>query len=223
MFLPRLAKGLNIAALSPRASSVPRQPQGLGAACGHGMALVGGAGMRYDAAAGSAVFQPMSAGFSPHRLLAVPSPGSAPEVPVARARPLLPPDSFDRVVGEAPALQTMRAQRRQPLTAFRSLGEAGSQPLFRALMAEMHERVGQVTAALACWTWHWRWPRYKGPVTPRRSCIGSRESCCSRALRRIMPRPKPVFARLSTSPAASSQILGAAGSHAPEPALAGSG
>jgi hypothetical protein len=52
-------------------------------------------------------------------------------------------------VGEAPVLQALRAQKRQGLTAFQAAGEAGLQPLFWALMAEMYERVGQVTAGLS--------------------------------------------------------------------------
>jgi len=65
----------------------------------------------------------------------------------ARLSSLLNP--LDRIVGEAPALQTLRAQMRQDLAAFQAEGEAGLQPLFLALMAEMYERVGQVTAGLS--------------------------------------------------------------------------
>ena len=35
------------------------------------------------------------------------------------------------------------------MTAFRTAGEAGLQPLFRALLAEMYGRVGQATAGLS--------------------------------------------------------------------------
>jgi predicted ATPase len=41
------------------------------------------------------------------------------------------------------------AQMHQGLTAFQAAGEAGLQPLFRALLAEMYERVGQATAGLS--------------------------------------------------------------------------
>src|SRR5262245_61014278 len=42
---------------------------------------------------------------------------------MARARPLSPPDSLDRLVGEAPALQTSRAQIRH-LARFDAVGHA---------------------------------------------------------------------------------------------------
>jgi hypothetical protein len=95
-----------------------------------GIVLVTGTGMQYDTATIFGRFQPMSAGFPPRRPLTAPWTGLAPEVPLARARPLSPPAPFDRVVGEAPALQTVRAQRRQFLKAFQSLGEAGSSHCF---------------------------------------------------------------------------------------------
>jgi len=68
---------------------------------------------------------------------------------MARARPSSPPDPLDRLLGAAPDVQALRAQKRQGLTAFQAAGEAGLQPLFWAFMAEMYERVGQVTAGLS--------------------------------------------------------------------------
>jgi hypothetical protein len=68
---------------------------------------------------------------------------------MARARPSSPLDPLDRLVGEAPALQTLRAQMRPGLTAFQTAGEGWLHPLFWALMAEMYERVGQVTVGLS--------------------------------------------------------------------------
>jgi tetratricopeptide (TPR) repeat protein len=68
---------------------------------------------------------------------------------MARARPSSTLDPLNRPVGEAPALQGLRAQKRQGLTVFQAAGEAGLQPLFWALMAAMYERVGQVTAGLS--------------------------------------------------------------------------
>jgi transcriptional regulator with AAA-type ATPase domain len=89
--------------------------------------------MRYDAAAGSAIFQPFSATFSrfsadvghvpPHRPLAIPWPDLAPEVPMAHARPSSPLDPLDRLIGEAPTLQTLRAQIRH-LAHFDAVGHA---------------------------------------------------------------------------------------------------
>src|SRR5882724_11974187 len=79
----------------------------------------------------------------------VPWPGPTPEVPMARARPSSPLDPLDRLLGAAPAVHALRVQKRQGLTAFQAAGEAGLQPLFWALMAEMYERVGQVPAGLS--------------------------------------------------------------------------
>jgi hypothetical protein len=56
-----------LASAACRANCMPRCPRGAEVAGGRGVALVGGAGMRYDAAAGSAVFsqcQPFSAASS---------------------------------------------------------------------------------------------------------------------------------------------------------------
>jgi hypothetical protein len=108
--------------------------------------------MRYDAAAIFSQCRPFSADFSRFgRRFSPPLvswPGPTPEVLMARARPSSPPDPLDRLVGEAPALHALRTQKRQGLTVFQASGEAGLQPLFWALMAEMYERVGQVTAGL---------------------------------------------------------------------------
>lgn len=98
------------------------------------LALVTEERMRYDAAAGAAIFsrfQPISARFRRcsaavgHRFLPrmIPWPGPTPEVPMARARPSSPPDPLGRLVGEAPALQTLRAQIRH-LARFDAVGHA---------------------------------------------------------------------------------------------------
>ena len=50
-------------------------------------------------------------------------PSLAPEVRMARARPSSPLDPLDRLVGEAPALQTLRAQIRH-LARFDAVGHA---------------------------------------------------------------------------------------------------
>ena len=60
---------------------------------------------------------------------------------MARAHPSSLPDPLDRLVGEAPALQSLRAPMRQGLTAFQTAGEAGLLLLFWALIAEMYECV----------------------------------------------------------------------------------
>jgi hypothetical protein len=63
---------------------------------------------------------------------------------MARARPSSLVDPLDRLVGEAPALETLCAWMRQGLTAFQSGWEAGLRPFSLALMAEMDERMRQV-------------------------------------------------------------------------------
>jgi hypothetical protein len=57
---------------------------------------------------------------------------------MARVRPSSPSDSLDRLVGEAPALQSLRAPMRQGLTAFQAAEEARLLLLFWAFMAEMY-------------------------------------------------------------------------------------
>jgi transcriptional regulator with AAA-type ATPase domain len=83
--------------------------------------------MRYDAAAIFSRFRPLSADFSRfgRRLQPplVPWPGPTPEVPMARARPSSPPDPLDRLLGEAPAVQALRAQIRH-LARFDAVGRA---------------------------------------------------------------------------------------------------
>src|SRR5882724_7302477 len=59
----------------------------------------------------------------PRRPLTISWPNLTPEVPMARARPLSPPDPLDRLVGEAPALQTLRTQIRH-LARFDAVGHA---------------------------------------------------------------------------------------------------
>ena len=68
------------------------------------------------------------------------------------------------------------AQMHQGLTAFGVAGEAGLQPLFRALLAEMYARVGRATAGLSAWTGRWRTYIKMGVVGTRQSCIASRAS-----------------------------------------------
>ena len=55
--------------------------------------------------------------------LIVPWPGPTLEVPIARARPSSPPDPLDRLLGEAPAVQALRAQIRH-LARFDAVGHA---------------------------------------------------------------------------------------------------
>jgi hypothetical protein len=78
--LPHRGGGMRRCALVstwPWANRMPQRSQGPGTACRRGMALVTGAGMRYDAAACSAIFQPLSAASATHDPLAKPHPGGA--------------------------------------------------------------------------------------------------------------------------------------------------
>jgi hypothetical protein len=68
---------------------------------------------------------------------------------MAHARPSSLVDPLDRLVGAAPALQILCARRRWGFRAFQAGGEAGLRPLSLALMAEMDERVRQVSAGLS--------------------------------------------------------------------------
>src|SRR5215510_4073240 len=74
---------------------------------------------------------------------------------MARARPLSPPDSLDRLVGEAPALQTLRAQIRH-LARFDAVGHATVPTVL--LQGETGTGKG-----LVAWVIHDSGPRALGP------------------------------------------------------------
>ena len=142
---------------------------------------------------------------------------------MARVRPSSLSDPLDRLVGEAPALQSLRAPMRQGLTAFQAAGEARLLLLFWALMAEMYECLGRVTAGLSTLNTALALARkagysdYEAELYHSRGVVARAHCGASCRGRRLFSpsscrRPPPV-----------GQLLGAAGGHAPEPALVGSG
>jgi hypothetical protein len=105
------------------------------------------------------------------------------------------------------------AQMYQGMAAWRATGAEFLQPYFVAPLAEAYKKAEQAEAGLTLLApRHWLLCTKMGSVCGRRSCIGSRGSCCCSRLQgeavRDRPLPKrwkPAFVRPSTWPASSRQ------------------
>jgi hypothetical protein len=86
---------------------------------------------------------------------------------MARARPSFPPDPLDRLVGQAPALQTLRAQIRH-LATFDAVGHAavptillqGETGTGKGLVARVIHDSGPAVLGGRCWSGSARQPRW---------------------------------------------------------------
>jgi hypothetical protein len=94
------------------------------------------------------------------------------------------------------------AQMREGLGAYRARART-PELLFLGLLAETYGRAGQVEEGRVRCTRRWRPCRPRRNACMRPRCIGSRASCCARALSSMKRRRKPAFIKPSTWLAAS--------------------
>ena len=96
-------------------------------------------------------------------------------------------------------------QLRQGLDAYRATGAEFQRPHFLSMLAEVHRSLGQPEAGLTALSEALALVEKPANATTKRSCIGSRASCCCSTPPRRCRTPRPVSSSPSTLPVVSRQ------------------